>query len=420
MLWARLVDTPPGDLYDRAERLGAYAHFAAAALGHLYTEAVGYHDAHRRDPYARRLSADEVFDSTAAALSVATQVAANTAKSHLSEAIQLSHRLPATLAALRNGQINRTTATAILDETAGLDPPECAKVENSLFPAAHEQFPAQARAAARRAVLAADPDAARRRAEQARQQRRVQHTAARDGMGWLSALLPAQTSNAIFAVIDAHARALADASTDTGTGAADARGIDERRADAFADLILNPPHRPAPQITVHLHIVATAGSLIGVCDEPAELAGHGPISADLARTLAADAVWSRILTDPAGQILDTGARQYRPSAATTRRVKSRDRHCRFPGCRRPVWAADLDHSHPHSKGGTSDHTNLAALCRYHHRVKHLPGWGLTQTTGGVLTWTTPDGHTYTTRPPPLPGHDPTDTDGTAGLEPAPF
>jgi len=37
--------------------------------------------------------------------------------------------------------------------------------------------------------------------------------------------------------------------------------------------------------------------LLGVGDDPAELVGHGPIDADLARTLAQDATWRRLLTD---------------------------------------------------------------------------------------------------------------------------
>jgi len=52
--------------------------------------------------------------------------------------------------------------------------------------------------------------------------------------------------------------------------------------------------RPRPLLTLHLPL----GTALGLSDAPAELAGYGPIPADLARELAADATWRRILTDP--------------------------------------------------------------------------------------------------------------------------
>ena len=397
VLWCRLENKEPGSLFDRTERIAGWARLRAAADGHILTEIALYHAAYGESPLSENLLPGDLFDSAAASLSAATKVATRTAKSQLGNALELAERLPATLTALREGRINGTTAEAIRDETQTLSDEDCATVEDRLFPAADEQFPAQARAAARREAIAADPATAAKRWKKARTGRRVMHTPAPDGMSWLSAFMPAETGSAVFGVIDAHARAC--------RGPEDTRGIDERRADALADLILHPLEEPGPQMTVHLHVVVTAGSLLGLSGEPAELAGYGPITPDLARTLAGDAVWSRILTDPAGEVLETGARQYTPSAATKRRVRARDRHCRFPGCRQPRM--DLDHTIPHGEDGFSDETNLSGLCRFHHRVKHLKGWGKTQAPGGVLTWTTPDGHTYTTLPPPLPGHDPT-------------
>ena len=55
-------------------------------------------------------------------------------------------------------------------------------------------------------------------------------------------------------------------------------------------------------------------------------------------------------------------------------------------------------------GGTTDHTNCAALCRRHHRAKTTGGWTLTRQ-GHTATWTSPTGHTYQTHPPPY-SHDP--------------
>ncbi|MGY1693854.1 hypothetical protein ACI780_02995 [Geodermatophilus sp. SYSU D00814] len=58
---------------------------------------------------------------------------------------------------------------------------------------------------------------------------------------------------------------------------------------------------------------------------------------------------------------------YRPAAALDRFLRTRDRHCRFPGCRRPVPRhGELDHHTPWPAGPTAA-GNLAGYCTGHHR-----------------------------------------------------
>ena len=73
--------------------------------------------------------------------------------------------------------------------------------------------------------------------------------------------------------------------------------------------------------------------------------------------------------------------------------------CRFPGCRRTADSAgtDLDHTVPYPAGPTSA-SNLAVLCRRHHRLKHTAGWTVHLHPTGVMTWTTPTGRRYQTEP----------------------
>ncbi|MGH3980049.1 MAG: HNH endonuclease signature motif containing protein, partial [Pseudonocardiaceae bacterium] len=125
----------------------------------------------------------------------------------------------------------------------------------------------------------------------------------------------------------------------------------------------------------------------------------------VARQLAADGVWRRILTDPAcGALLDVGTRRYRPPPSLAEHVIVRDQTCRFPGCRIPAHRCDLDHSIAHDpqagQGPTSD-DNLNAKCRTHHRVKQAPGWSVTRHPDGCVTWRTPSGHEYTSTPSPV-------------------
>ena len=112
-----------------------------------------------------------------------------------------------------------------------------------------------------------------------------------------------------------------------------------------------------------IQVVVPHSTLIGADDQPAELVGHGPIPASLAREVAADGVWRRLVTDPlSGTLLDHGRTTYHPPAGLADHVRARDVHCRFPGCRRRAADAELDHVIAWSDGGTTSEPNLAACC----------------------------------------------------------
>jgi hypothetical protein len=110
--------------------------------------------------------------------------------------------------------------------------------------------------------------------------------------------------------------------------------------------------------------------------------------------------------------------RYRPTPATRRFLRTRDRTCRHPGCGNRAEWADLDHVIPHGRGGPTDCDNLCCLCRRHHRLKtHARGWLFVLLPDGTLSVTTPTGVTRTTRPPgmapptapgPARGQPPTD------------
>ena len=88
---------------------------------------------------------------------------------------------------------------------------------------------------------------------------------------------------------------------------------------------------------------------------------------------------------------------YRPPARMAKRIRARDRRCRFPGCTVAAVFCDLDHVRPWPAGRTAD-DNLICLCRRHHRVKQRRGWRVTLGSDGVATWTDPTGRVRTTHP----------------------
>jgi hypothetical protein len=140
--------------------------------------------------------------------------------------------------------------------------------------------------------------------------------------------------------------------------------------------------------------------LMGLDEQPGELAGYGPIPAALAREIAAGGTWRRLLTDPqSGVLLDYGRTTYTPPVGLADFVRARDVVCRFCTCGQPAARADLDHTIAFADGGPTSDRNLYAGCRHHHRGKtHAPGWHVDQHDDGRITWTTPTGHSYTSHP----------------------
>jgi hypothetical protein len=147
-------------------------------------------------------------------------------------------------------------------------------------------------------------------------------------------------------------------------------------------------------------VIVPISTLMGLDELPGELIGHGPIPAPLARQIAADGIWRRLLTDPAsGTLLDYGRTTYTPPAGLADFVRARDVYCRNPICGQRAATADLDHTLAWNDGGHTSNHNLYAGCRHDHLIKTFtPGWHVDQHPDGTVTWTTPTGHTYTSHP----------------------
>ena len=160
-------------------------------------------------------------------------------------------------------------------------------------------------------------------------------------------------------------------------------------------------------VSIQIRVIVPLDSLRGASDEPAELAGYGPITAAQARELAADptSTWRRLVTDPlTGGILDHGTTRYRPPPDMAERVVTRSQFCQYPGCRVPAHRCDLDHNEPFDPENHTGHTsdaNLGPKCRPHHRLKGLRGWNVRQYEDGSIEWITPSRHRYLVEPPPL-------------------
>ena len=168
-------------------------------------------------------------------------------------------------------------------------------------------------------------------------------------------------------------------------------------------------------IRAHVQVVISIETLLGLDDQPADLVGHGPITAHTARDLAFNtgSTWRRLITDPiTGYLLDYGRTTYRPPTALADHVRARDLTCRTPNCDRPATKCDLDHVISWPVGTTSEH-NLATECENDHRFKHEGRWTHQLSTDpdhppGTIVMISPTGHLYLSyphrysEPPPKP------------------
>lgn len=247
----------------------------------------------------------------------------------------------------------------------------------------------------RRTVAALDTRTADEQHRAAMQLRRVVFTPADHGMTELWAMLPATGAAALKSVL----QQAADADRHDG------RSADHRRADALCALATSGPAAASAGLRPRVLVTVPASTLLGADDQPGDLAGHGPITAAAARALAYDptATWRRLLTDPAGNLIDLGSTSYRPPAPLRRFVQLRDQTCRFLTCNRRAEHCELDHVRAHADGGPTTATNLIALCSRHHHLKHDGRWTITRRPDGSITWTSPTGHHWIS-PPPDPLH----------------
>ncbi|WAL69214.1 DUF222 domain-containing protein [Amycolatopsis cynarae] len=331
-------------------------------------------------------------DSVAKEVALELHYGARQAEGQVSLARDLAQRLPATFEAMRRGAVDPYRASKMADQTSVLTDEQAREVDALVAGKIATRDATSVRRLVNRTVARIDPDGYARRCEERRRGRKVQLCHEDEGMATLYAYLPAGIAATIYTRADRVARGLRSRGEE--------RTLDELRADVFSDLCLGvarPVEPPRAEVFVYLDFLTWTG----LRNEPAELAGHGPIPAQLARQIAANATIRRVITDPmTGTPIDVGRHRYRPSAATKDLVQVRDRECRVPGCHRPVQACDLDHVDPWAQGGDTHSGNLCGLCR-DHRLKDEPGWHHRMTETGVLEITTPAGRTYRSQPEPL-------------------
>ncbi|MDO8476749.1 MAG: DUF222 domain-containing protein [Candidatus Rokubacteria bacterium] len=179
-----------------------------------------------------------------------------------------------------------------------------------------------------------------------------------------------------------------------GNVSAETPSLAQRQADALALLAETALHHGldpgAPgeryQVVVHVDAPALADS-----GQPGQsvLEDGARVSPETSRRLACDASRVVMRHDEAGRVVEIGARTRTIPPALRRALQHRDRGCSFPGC--GVRVGQGHHLHHWAQGGPTTLSNLALLCRRHHRAVHEEGYQVARGPDGALRFRRPDG-----------------------------
>ena len=180
--------------------------------------------------------------------------------------------------------------------------------------------------------------------------------------------------------------------------------MEQQRADALALLAEAALHHeldpgaPGERYQVVVHVDAP---VLADADAPGQsvLEDGTHVSAETSQRLACDA--SRVVMQHGrdGRVVEVSARTRTIPPALRRALHHRDHGCRFPGC--SVRFGQGHHIRHWAQGGPTTLSNLAMLCRRHHRAVHEEGYQIERQSDGELQFRRPDGRVLPRVPPPF-------------------
>jgi 5-methylcytosine-specific restriction endonuclease McrA len=184
--------------------------------------------------------------------------------------------------------------------------------------------------------------------------------------------------------------------------AGDAPTRAQQQADALALLTETALHHeldpgaPGERYQVVVHVDAPA---LADPEQPGQsvLEDGARVSAETSKRLACDASRVVMRHNEAGRVVEIGARTRTIPPALRRALHHRDRGCRFPGC--GVRFGQGHHLRHWAQGGPTTLSNLALLCRRHHRAVHEEGYQVARGPDGELRFRRPDGRPLLEVPP---------------------
>ncbi len=405
VLLGRLADLPSAaNDATRIDRIAIMQQVKSALAAAQAREAVTFKESRLADERAAGVPAARRARSVGAEVALARRESPHQGSRLIGFAEALVFEMPHTFDALTKGLISEWRATLMVKETACLSRVHRTRVDGELADRMAALSDHQVEAEARRIAYRLDPHSVLNRSRRATADRRVTSRPQPDTMMTVSALLPAPQGAAVMAALLQEAAAR--------RAAGDERSRGQVMADTFVLRVTGQLR--ADQTPVEIQLLVTDRTLFASAQTPAWLQGYGPVPAPFARDLLGRLdekakTWiRRFFTDPCTGLLSAVDTRRRLIAGPLRHALIvRDLYCRTPWCGAPI--RHLDHVVPYQDGGETSESNAQGLCETCNYIKQAEGWTARPGPGGAgesVETTTPTGHLYTSRPPPLPEAEP--------------
>ena len=160
-------------------------------------------------------------------------------------------------------------------------------------------------------------------------------------------------------------------------GERDLRSSDRRRGEALVQLVRRAVVAEEPtargmksQLFVTVDLETLRSGLTGAGETFGGSEAGELLAPETVRRLACDAAIIPTVLGSDGEVVDLGHQVRLFTAAQTRRLWLRDRHCTYPGCDMPGQWCDAHHLVHWANGGKTHLSNAALLCERHHTVVH--------------------------------------------------
>lgn len=327
-------------------------------------------------------------------VAVARKCSVYAADREVSLARDLADRLRATHAAMQAGRITHAQARALRDGVAHLPDGLAQQIEEKLLRFCHRQDLPKFKASLQRWLARLDPSW-KERAQVARREVIVEHTAGDDGTGSVYVRGPLEKTAMLHRALRVYA-----ASTKGSLGAT----TDERQLDAlvaWSERYLASPDAPRRHGRAYgVTVTIDAPTMVGLASHPAEIPGYGMVPADAALRLLADGAPLRrlVIDETDGHLLDYGTKTYLVPPPLADYLIALHQASAAPSSAVPAELCDMEHNVPHDAGGSTDPWNNSPIDRRWHRAKTHGGWSYVKNRDGSVTWTSPNGLTQTVQP----------------------
>ncbi|HEY0340078.1 MAG TPA: DUF222 domain-containing protein [Steroidobacteraceae bacterium] len=316
------------------------------------------------------------------------------------EKVRVAHaleKLPKVSAAMARGQLSYSKVRALTRVA-------CAATEDCLLNIALHGTANHVEKLVRGYRRAKEAEELSREAQQ-QATRKLTYVHDEDGSLILKARLPAEIGALLIKALDVALEG--DVSAET-LGQKTTHGVEvipsgerpswgERRADALGRIAESFLQHGAEalsggdrhQIVVHVDAETLRDGVAGRCEFE-----EGPsFAAETALRLACDASIVGVVENAQGEPLNVGRKTRSIPPALRRALNARDRGCRFPGCSNTRFV-DAHHVHHWAKGGETKLSNLALLCRFHHRQVHEGRVTIQVLDDGALRFLRSDGQSF--------------------------